>query len=76
MDFTPIDPEGCETDKVYTKAYLHHLFKAQELLAMQIGSIHNLAFYLRLVSDARSHIEQGDFVKWKAGIIDQLGRRI
>lgn len=75
-DFTPIDPDGCYTDKVYTKAYLHHLFKAQELLAMQIASIHNLAFYLRLVGDARRHIEQGDFVKWKASVIDQLGRRI
>lgn len=75
-DFTPIDPDGCYTDKVYTKAYLHHLFKAQELLAMQIASIHNLAFYLRLVGDARLHIEQGDFVKWKASVIDQLGRRI
>ena len=75
-DFTPIDPDGCYTDKVYTKAYLHHLFKAQELLAMQIASIHNLAFYLRLVGDARQHIEQGDFVKWKAFVIDQLGRRI
>lgn len=75
-DFTPIDPDGCYTDKVYTKAYLHHLFKAQELLAMQIASIHNLAFYLRLVGDARQHIEQGDFVKWKASVIDQLGRRI
>ena len=76
MDFSPIDPEGCETDKVYTKAYLHHLFKAQELLAMQIASIHNLAFYLRLVGDARKHIIQGDFTKWKASIIDQLGKRI
>lgn len=75
-DFTPIDADGCYTDKVYTKAYLHHLFKAQELLAMQIASIHNLAFYLRLVGDARQHIEQGDFVKWKASVIDQLGRRI
>ena len=75
-DFTPIDPDGCYSDQVYTKAYLHHLFKAQELLAMQIASIHNLAFYLRLVGDARQHIEQGDFVKWKASIIDQLGRRI
>ncbi|MGI6223750.1 MAG: tRNA guanosine(34) transglycosylase Tgt [Prevotella sp.] len=75
-DFTPLDPDGCFTDKVYTKAYLHHLFKAQELLAMQIASIHNLAFYLRLVGDARQHIEQGDFVKWKASIIDQLGKRI
>ncbi len=75
-DFTPVDPDGCYTDKVYTKAYLHHLFKAQELLAMQIASIHNLTFYLRLVGDARQHIEQGDFVKWKASVIDQLGRRI
>ncbi len=76
MDFSPIDPDGCEIDRIHTKAYLHHLFKAQELLAMQIASIHNLAFYLRLVSDARTHIEQGDFVKWKASIIDQLGKRI
>lgn len=75
-DFSPIDAEGCETDLVYTKAYLHHLFKAQELLAMQIASIHNLAFYLRLVKDARQHIESGDFVKWKASVTDQLGKRI
>ena len=75
MDFSPLDPNGCEIDRITTKAYLHHLFKAGELLAMQIASIHNLAFYLRLVGDARSHIEQGDFVKWKSGIIDQLGKR-
>ncbi len=75
-DFSPIDPLGCHVDRIYTKAYLHHLFKAQELLAMQIASIHNLAFYLRLVTDARQHIEAGDFVAWKASIIDQLGRRM
>ncbi len=75
-DFSPIDPDGCELDKIHSKAYLHHLFKAQEILALQIGSIHNLAFYLRLVTDARKHIESGDFVKWKASVIDQLGRRI
>ena len=75
-DFTPIDPTGCETDRVYTKAYLHHLFKAQELLALQIASIHNLAFYLRLVGDAREHIIKGDFVEWKRSVIDNLGRRI
>ena len=74
--FTPIDPAGCDVDRVYTKAYLHHLFKAKELLAMQIGSIHNLAFYLRLVTDARQHIEQGDFVTWKKSVIDQLGQRL
>ena len=76
MDFSPIDPDGCEVDTIYTEAYLHHLFKAQELLAMQIASIHNLAFYLRLVSDSRAHIEQGDFAHWKDSVIDQLGRRI
>ena len=75
-DFTPIDPAGCDVDRVYTKAYLHHLFKAKELLAMQIGSIHNLAFYLRLVTDARQHIEHGDFVTWKKSVIDQLGQRL
>ena len=75
-DFSPIDPDGCETDLVYTKAYLHHLFKAQELLAMQIASIHNLSFYLRLVGQARLHIEQGDFVQWKKSVIDQLGKRL
>lgn len=75
-DFSPIDPNGCETDKVYTKAYIHHLFKAGELLAMQIASIHNLSFYLRLVADARQHIEAGDFVRWKSSIISRLGERL
>ena len=75
-DFTPIDSEGCDVDKVYSKAYLHHLFKAKELLAMQIGSIHNLAFYLSLLTDARQHIEQGDFVTWKKSVIERLGQRL
>ena len=75
-DFSPIDPNGCEIDMIHTKAYLHHLFKAQELLAMQIASIHNLSFYLRLVGDARKHIIAGDFTPWKKSVIEQLGRRI
>ena len=75
QDFSPIDPDGCDVDRIHTKAYLHHLFKAQELLALQIASIHNLAFYLRLVTDARQHIEQGDFTPWKRSVIEQLGRR-
>ena len=75
-DFSPIDADGCEIDRLHSKAYLHHLFKAQELLAMQIASIHNLAFYLRLVGDARKHIEQGDFTTWKASVIHHLGQRI
>jgi len=75
-DFSPIDPDGCELDRLHTKAYLHHLFKAQELLALQIASIHNLAFYLRLVTDAREHIIHGDFMQWKRSVIDDLGRRV
>ena len=75
-DFSPIDPNGCEIDRIHTKAYLHHLFKAQELLAMQIASIHNLSFYLRMVGDARRHIIAGDFTPWKKSVIEQLGRRI
>ncbi|MGN0283161.1 MAG: tRNA guanosine(34) transglycosylase Tgt [Prevotella sp.] len=75
-DFSPIDPMGCDVDRVYTKAYLHHLFKAQELLAMQIASIHNLAFYLRLVGDARQHIIAGDFTQWKRSVVEDLGKRI
>lgn len=75
-DFSPIDPDGCDIDLIHTKAYLHHLFKAQELLAMQIASIHNLSFYLRLVGDARRHIIAGDFVSWKNSIVEQLGKRV
>lgn len=75
-DFSPIDPDGCEIDRTHTKAYLHHLFKAQELLATQIASIHNLSFYLRLVGDARKHIIAGDFTTWKRSIVEQLGRRL
>lgn len=76
-DFSPIDPEGTSyVDHAYTKAYVHHLFKAQELLAMQIASIHNLAFYLELMREAREHISAGDFVVWKSKMISELGRRI
>ena len=71
-DFTPIDPDGCDIDRITTKAYLHHLFKAQEYLALQIASIHNLAFYLRLVGDAREHIIKGDFTQWKKSIIENM----
>ena len=74
-DFSPIDPDGCTVDRIHSKAYLHHLFKAQELLAMQIASIHNLSFYLRLVTDARSHIVAGDFTQWKRSVIEHLGQR-
>lgn len=75
-DFSPIDPDGCDVDLFTSKAYLHHLFKAQEYLGPQIASIHNLAFYLRLVSDARKHIEQGDFTTWKNSVVNDMMRRI
>ena len=75
-DFSPIDPDGCDVDLVTSKTYLHHLFKAQQYLGAQIASIHNLAFYLRLVSDARKHIEQGDFTTWKNSVVNDMMRRI
>ena len=76
-DFTPIDEAGTSyVDRQYTKAYLHHLFKAKELLAMQIASIHNLAFYLELVRQARQHIEEGNFTAWKSQMLPQLQQRL
>jgi queuine tRNA-ribosyltransferase len=77
MDFSPLDPEGTSyVDTTYTKAYVHHLFKAQELLAMQIASIHNLAFYLWLAGEARAHIAAGDFCVWKKNMVEELGKRV
>ena len=77
MDFSPVDPCGtASVDTFYTKAYLHHLFKAQELLAMEIASIHNLAFYLWLVGEARQHIIAGDFTTWKAQMVKQVSQRL
>lgn len=77
MDFSPLDPEGTSyVDSTYTKAYVHHIFKAQELLALQIASIHNLAFYLWLVGEARQHIIAGDFSIWKAKMVAELWRRL
>jgi queuine tRNA-ribosyltransferase len=76
-DFTPIDPESeCFVDQVYTKAYLRHLFIAGELLAMQIASIHNLAFYLWLTGEARRHILEGDFHIWKPQMVERVSRRL
>jgi queuine tRNA-ribosyltransferase len=76
-DFSEIDPAGtCFVDHQYNKAYLHHLFKAKELLAMQIASIHNLAFYLELVRLARYHIQLGDFTPWKNKMVTILPNRL
>jgi len=76
-DFSSLDEFGTSyVDHTYTKAYLRHLFVSKELLAMQIASIHNLAFYLWLVGEARKHIQIGDFSAWKKGMTEQLGRRL
>jgi queuine tRNA-ribosyltransferase len=76
-DFSPLDEYGTSyVDKVYSKAYLRHLFISKELLAMQIASIHNLAFYLWLVGEARKHIQIGDFTSWKKGMVEQVTRRL
>ena len=76
-DFSPVDPDGhAFVDTQYSRAYLHHLFKAKELLAMQIASIHNLAFYLWLVGEARKHILADDFAAWKKDMVERLGSRL
>jgi len=76
-DFSPIDPDSdCFVDTMYSKAYLRHLFIAGELLAMQIASIHNLAFYLWLTGEARRHIIEGDFHIWKPRMVERVSRRL
>ncbi len=76
-DFSPLQEDGPSyVDRVYTKAYVRHLFVSQELLAMQIASIHNLAFYLWLVREARKHILDGTFASWKREMIEKVTRRL
>ncbi len=76
-DFTCID-DGipCHTSQYYTKAYVRHLFVSNEILALQIASIHNLAFYLWLVTEARKHILDNTFNGWKQGMISVLKERL
>lgn len=76
-DFSPIEEDGAScVDTLYSKAYLRHLFHAQELLAMQIASVHNLAFYLWLAGEARRHIVAGDFSEWKPRMMAQVSQRL
>ena len=76
-DFSPIQEDGASyVDRMYSKAYLRHLFISQEILAMQIASIHNLAFYLWLVQEARKHIITGDFKIWKTEMVERVTRRL
>lgn len=75
-DFSPIDSEGVSiVSRNYSKAYLRHLVMSGENLGAQIASIHNLAFYLKLVGDARKKIEEGCFKKWKDQMVIKLSER-
>ena len=76
-DFTPLEQSSVSVvSRTYSKAYLRHLIISGEILGAQIASIHNLAFYLDLVSNARKKIEEGDFAKWKNSIIKKLSGRL
>lgn len=76
-DFSPIDPDGTSyVDHQYSKAYLRHLFISNEILAMQIASVHNLAFYVWLTQEARKHILNGTFKTWKDEMIIRVTHRL
>lgn len=76
-DFSPIDPSlPSETSQYYSKAYLRHLFVAEEILGLQIASIHNLSFYLWLVGEARKHILDNSFSSWKKEMLEIVKRRL
>ena len=76
-DFSPLDPFGTSyVDSFYTKAYVRHLFIADEILGLQIASIHNLAFYLWLVKEARKQIIAGTFSSWKESMVKKLNVRL
>ena len=76
-DFSPIDTGiSCEMSQYYSKAYLRHLMKSKELLGLTIASVHNLAFYLWLVTEARKHILQGDFSGWKNEMVERMKVRL
>lgn len=76
-DFSPLDENGTSfVDTLYSKAYLRHLFITDEILALQIASIHNLAFYLWLVKEARKHIIAGDYASWKNEMVINVSRRL
>ncbi|RNC87500.1 MAG: tRNA guanosine(34) transglycosylase Tgt [Allomuricauda sp.] len=76
-DFSPVDEMGITfVDKEYSKAYLRHLFAANEYLGKQIATIHNLGFYLWLVREARQRILAGDFYSWKNKMVNQMNKRL
>ncbi len=77
LDFSPLDVNGtASVDKIYSKAYLRHLITSKENLGIQIATIHNLAFYLALVKEARKHILDGTFSSWKEKMVPKLQNRL
>ena len=76
-DYSALDPEGSSfVDTTYTKAYVQHLFKSNELLGKQIASLHNIRFYLWLMEQAQKKIEAGTFNSWKNKIVRKLDTRL
>jgi queuine tRNA-ribosyltransferase len=76
-DFSPVDEMGITfVDREYSKAYLRHLFAANEYLGKQIATIHNLGFYMWLVREARKHILAGDFKVWKEMMVKNMSQRL
>ncbi len=76
-DFSPIDPDGTSfADTKFSKSYLRHLFVSNEVLGLQIASIHNLAFYLELMRQAREHVIAGDFAEWKEITVKKVENRL
>ena len=76
-DYSAIDGEAdCEVSRFYSKAYLRHLMKSKEILGLTIASIHNLAFYMWLVREARKRIMEGEFVRWKSEMVGRLMNRL
>lgn len=76
-DLSPLEDEGDGyVDKTYSKAYLRHLHISREMLAAQIATLHNLGFYLWLVTEARKQILDGNFVAWKESMIEKVSRRL
>jgi queuine tRNA-ribosyltransferase len=77
QDFRPVDEEcTCYGCRNFSRAYIRHLVKAKEILALQLASIHNLSFYLWLVRSARDAILAGRFAEWKAGQLKNLSVEI
>lgn len=76
-DFSPLDPDGTSpVDSYYSKAYLRHLHQTRETLGIMISSIHNLAFYVWLMTEARKHIIAGDFAQWKKEMVVRVTNRL